>query len=890
MAIYHLSGTVISRSQGRSAVACAAYRSGERLHDERYDKTHDYTRKDDVAYTEILLPENAPPWMGEREFLWNAVELCEKRKDAQLAREIQISLPRELSLSQNIELAREFVQKEFVARGMVADVCIHNDKTPHGEAQPHAHILLTFREVNVDGFGQKVREWNAKENLLLWRETWAETANRHLALHGYDLRIDHRSYQAQGIELVPQSKIGTAVAYDRMARMAEHKQIARENGEKIYVNPRIALDALTRQQSTFTHQDLARFIDRHTVDADQFQRVYEKTKADCEIVHLGLDEKGRDRYTTQAMLDVEMQMMGYAQGLAQRANQPIVSEATQVDILASQEKPLTEQQQWAYRYLLGEGDIQCVVGYAGTGKSHLLNATRQAWEQAGYKVQGVTLSGIAAENLEKSSGIESRTLASRFYYWDKGEQPLNSKTVLVVDEAGMLGSRQLERLLREAYHHHAKVVLIGDPWQLQAIEAGGAFRAVSDRISYVELTDVYRQREGWQKEATQAFAQRRTEEGLAAYVEHGCVHVFETQATAKQALVERWFSDHQQRPEKTQIMLSYTCADVKDLNEHARALRMGAGELGESSPLHTTRGLRDFAAHDRVYFLENHRELEVKNGTLGTVEKIEGQQLTVRLDSPDTNAEPSRTITFNTQHYANIDYGYAATIHKGQGVTVDKTYVLASRYMDSHATYVSHTRHREQVITHWSREEFKEQRDLVQTLSRDRAKDVTLDYQHALKDVAACQPTIEQDAIQSKPVERDPSYRQAQAAFKQEKERAESALARVYARREAKALQQELTRLTRHYDKSISHDIQPGEKGIYRESFTVGEKRYAVLEQGEQLKVISCDKELSKVYKDREVTLKLKPDSNTQKQHVTLEPTKARSINKDRSQDFDIGF
>src|SRR5262245_13813269 len=139
MAIYHFSGTVISRSQGRSAVACAAYRAAERLRDERYEKTHDYTRKKDVAFTEILLPENAPDWMSNREKLWNAVEAGEKRKDAQLAREFNFSLPRELSLEQNIVLAKEFVEQQFVSRGMVADLCIHNDKTADGESQPHVH-------------------------------------------------------------------------------------------------------------------------------------------------------------------------------------------------------------------------------------------------------------------------------------------------------------------------------------------------------------------------------------------------------------------------------------------------------------------------------------------------------------------------------------------------------------------------------------------------------------------------------------------------------------------------------------------------------------------------------------------------------------------------------
>ena len=748
MAIYHFSGTVISRSQGRSAVASAAYRSAEKLVDERYDKVHDYTYKADVVHTEILLPEGAPDWMIHRAVLWNAVERVEKRKDAQLAREIQVSLPRELTLSQNIELTREFVQIQFVNRGMVVDLCIHNDKTQEGEAQPHAHILLTLREVHSEGFGPKVRAWNAKENLLLWREAWAETANRHLALHGYDLQIDHRSYQAQGIELVPQSKIGTAVAYGRLARLAEHEAIAYANGEKIYENSTIALDAITRQQSTFTHQDIARFVNRHTVDTEQFQRVYEKVKADASLVHLGLDDKGRVRYTTQAMLDLESRMVGYSQGLAERIAGHVVKESLSAQVLAKQAKPLTEEQTQAYRHLLRPGDIQCVVGYAGTGKSHLLNATRQAWEQAGFKVQGVTLSGIAAENLANSSGIESRTLASRLYYWDKGEQRLTQDTVLVVDEAGMLGSRQLERLLQEVHAQGAKVVLVGDPWQLQAIEAGGAFRAISERTGYVELTDVYRQLEDWQKAATQAFAERRTADGLTAYVTHECVKVFETQAVAKQALVEQWFLDHQQYPAKSQLMLSYTRTDVKELNEQARALRVAVGELGESFMVETERGLRALATGDRIYFLANNRELGVKNGTLGTVEQIVGQQLTVRLDGVEAQ-QPARTLTFNTQHYGAIDYGYAATIHKGQGVTVDKSYVLASRYMDSHATYVSHTRHRESVITHWSREEFQNEREFVQTLSRERSKDVTLDYsltQTATAFTAGPVETIEREA------------------------------------------------------------------------------------------------------------------------------------------------
>ena len=162
MAIYHLSGSIISRSQGRSAIASAAYRSGEKLADAKQGAIHDYSKKQDVVFTEIFLPEGAPESFKNREVLWNTVEQFEKRKDAQLAREFTISLPRELTIEQNKALISEFVTHEFVDKGMIADVCFHNDLLKDGNRQPHAHVMLTLREVNENGFGAKVRNWNDK--------------------------------------------------------------------------------------------------------------------------------------------------------------------------------------------------------------------------------------------------------------------------------------------------------------------------------------------------------------------------------------------------------------------------------------------------------------------------------------------------------------------------------------------------------------------------------------------------------------------------------------------------------------------------------------------------------------------------------------------------------
>lgn len=748
MAIYHFSGTVISRSKGKSAIASAAYRSGEKLYDERQKKIFDYGRKQDIAYKEILLPDGAPGWMADREKLWNAVERAENRKDSQLAREVHFSLPRELTKEQNIELAREFVKNEFISQGMVADLCIHDGKTKDGEEQPHAHVMLAMREVTEDGFGLKNRSWNAKENYMLWREAWAEHANKYLALNGIDQRLDHRSYAEQGIELVPQNKIGPKNLLDHEQRVAEHRLIAKENGDKILEDPNIALKAITHHQSTFTYQDLARFVNRHTIDAEQFQLVYEKVKASEHIVAL-VDEQGRERFTTKEMVALESKMLADVAELKGKANisldmlpgsgvlANITPKSDDLDLAGrAVTTHLSFQQQDALNHIIGNGDIKCLVGYAGTGKSRLLGRAKEIWEKEGYRVQGATIAGIAAENLEAASGIESRTLASRCYYWDRGSEHLTPKDVLVIDEAGMLGSRQLGRVLEEVRGSGAKAVLIGDPQQLQAIEAGAAFRAISEQTGFLELTEVRRQQEPWQQEATKEFALRHIQEAIDLYEQHDCVHVFATKDIAKASLVDKWNDERIEHPDKSQIMLSYTRRDAQELNEMARGLRKENSELGEEQELKTESGNKSFAINDRIYFLRNDRSLGVKNGTLGTIESIDidrenkGRgQIIVKLDRDDLNGN-SQVVTFNLEQYNHITHGYAATIHKAQGVTVDQSYVLASKHLDSHAIYVGMSRHRESAELFWSREEFADKKELERVLGRDRSKDITLDYYH----------------------------------------------------------------------------------------------------------------------------------------------------------------
>lgn len=742
----------LSRGTGRSAVAAAAYRSGEDLTNERDGERHDFTRRGGVEHAEIVLPSKVKAaWAFDRSRLWNTAEAAERRKDARVAREIEVSLPHELAPVDRLALVRDFSQHLADRFGVAVDFAIH---APHGqtdERNHHAHLMLTTRRIGVNGLGEKsTLEWENKklrthglptthDQLRSIRVAWEEKANLYLARSGLETRVDHRSHAARGIGIEPTQHMGVhATQMQRrgmdVSRVRLETEASLRNAERVQARPEQVLSLITNEKSVFDRYDIARALHRAIDEPEAFQGALVRVMASDSLVQLQPERRDADgviepaRYSTREMVTIERNMAVATDQLLVARGAGLAAQHVEAAIGAR--SSLSAEQREAIGHVTGEEHIAVVVGLAGAGKSTMLAAAREAWEAGGYRVHGAALAGKAAEGLEESSGIASRTLASWQQSWERGFDPIGAKDVFVIDEAGMVGSRQLARFVAEVDRAGAKIVLVGDPEQLQPIGAGAAFRAIAERTGFAALEGVRRQAQDWQRAASVDFGRHRTAEGLAAYEARGAIRMEESVDAARVAIVREVLADRDLRPDGSRLVLAHRRVDVHALNQAIREARQERGELVGQLDYQTSEGKRAFAAGDRLLFRQNDRTLGVKNGMLGTVQHAGTGQLEVRLDSAKGEGR-GKLVAVDLASYAAVDHGYATTIHKSQGATVDRSWVLASGSMDRHLTYVAMTRHRDGVQLHAGKDEFQNSADLSLRLARGGAKETTLDYDSA---------------------------------------------------------------------------------------------------------------------------------------------------------------
>ncbi len=423
MALYHFSAKILSHST-RNTVGAVAYRAGCQLSDVRTGEDFDYGNKA-VQHVELVVPKDAPQWIKEIQELIKAdrqegvqaltqkVEAAEYRINSQVWREIEVALHHELTNEQNIALAREFVEDQLCGRGMTALLNFHFDvdkKTK--EVKPHCHILLTMRTLEEEGFSsKKERSWNTKAFIQELREQWANYSNFHLKLHGHEVQIDHRSNQERGIEMEPQPKRGRnvleferkttekgmknatvgsvgTIELDKAPPVTEIMQAFHEaqlrNLYRIIRNPDVILDIVTKHHSTFMWADVQKKLHQYVDNPLLFDRLESKLKRSNELVLLRMENDDKAIYTTRSMLKAERSLIEQAEKLGSAKTHGVQDVHIEHAIAKANEElkkhgGLSQDQIKAIHHLVEEGQIKCVVGIAGAGKTTAIGVCHDIW-------------------------------------------------------------------------------------------------------------------------------------------------------------------------------------------------------------------------------------------------------------------------------------------------------------------------------------------------------------------------------------------------------------------------------------------------------------------------------------------------------------------------------
>ncbi|ODU49873.1 MAG: hypothetical protein ABS92_04780 [Thiobacillus sp. SCN 63-374] len=529
---------------------------------------------------------------------------------------------------------------------------------------------------------------------------------------------------------------------DQQAAERDEPMRRGSDGQREGIDLAAILSEVTQQASTVTPMQLTNAVAvamQGKGDADAIDKALRDLQKHPDLIRLDADKpyklrRGDEteiRYTTREMLEIE-------QGILDKSEARQAEKTHQVDTAnAIKARPtITAEQKAALKHVCeAPGAVKIVEGMAGTGKSYMLGAARESWEAAGYEVIGAALAGKAAAGLQDGAGITSQTGHSLLFQLDSGDRTLTRKSILVIDEAGMMGSRQLARLLDHAHKAGAKVVLVGDSQQLQPIDAGGAYRLLSERLGAARLENIVRQKNAatviQDRQIVKQFAAGQAGEALSAMRERGLLKSTETRAQAMQEMFRDWAQARDPSKPGESLMLAATRAEVAQLNALARQGLKAEGRLAGGLQVPTAGGMKEFAVGERIIFLKNNSALGVKNGELGTIQSIKFDKAgQVEINARHDNGQPVKfTVGQEKGQFENFEHGYAMTVHKSQGVTVDRVFALPSESMSSREwSYVAMSRHRIEARLYTTQDSIE---SLTKTMSRAQGKDTSLDYRLA---------------------------------------------------------------------------------------------------------------------------------------------------------------
>lgn len=726
MAIQFARVQYVSRKTGGNACHKAAYQQRERIECERTGQVFNFKHKTDLSYHEIMLPKGVSDKFKETSYLWNAAERAERRIDSQVQKESVIALPDDpiITKEDRIELARRYAEVMFVSKGLAAQIDIH---APHeGENNWHAHFLATTRGFSKDG--EELSTHKARESDPTIRkgfikeesnpgEIWAQIQNAYFKEKEYDLTVDQ-------VGIVAQEHMGPVRMRAHLTDITERSNLLKEANEQSFRNPGEIIRKITDKSSIFDLKQLDHFMKKFVKEED-ISKIRDKVLNHKSLIPLfdPTTQKETGFFTTKEVRFEEEKIIRFSDRINNNGHKKVSRE---IESRVSSEKGLYEEQDKALLYVIsGTQGLSLVQGRAGTGKSYTMNAVREAYESSGYKVIGMAPTHAVANDMQKD-GFEGASTVHKFLFGvrnNKIQFPKNS--VVIVDEAAMLGNKVLVELLYLAKEKNSKLVLFGDQKQLSSVERGGMFETLAQKHGSVVLQDVRRQKVEWQKRVSELMGEGSYRQAINILHESKAIHWGNTKEDTLSQLVSEWAKDYKNDPNKERLILANKNVDVDVLNRAIRDIRIQNGHVdARGYELTTARGREIFSKNDRVSFTLTDKDLGISNGALGTIESLTEKECKVKLDN-------EKEITFDPAKYHGLKLGYAVTTFKSQGKTILSIYALHDKYANAKLSYINLSRQERELKVFVNAQETKTLEHLISQVSRNSGNISSLEFMTA---------------------------------------------------------------------------------------------------------------------------------------------------------------
>ncbi|WP_109234471.1 AAA family ATPase [Orientia tsutsugamushi] len=728
MAIQFTRIEFLSRSKGGDSCRKAAYNARTIVKNKQTGIKYNFSRKKDNVYHTVLIPDYVKQEFKNIQTLMNEVERTAKKDNSQLLKDIVIALPdeKELNLEHRIELTHQIVDEmEWVQKGIGVQIDIH--KPQIGDKNWHVHILLTMRRFREDGTGlgdiavdlnPKIITVNGKKVVIkdpeMIHERVKEIINAYFAELGLPYRVDETSE-------VPGKHIGPRRIRNLINEVLNENELRKEAHLKIINDADVITDSITHYKSIFTKQDVEKAV-KDIPDPTAREQLVQQVLSSNRILELYHDDGESSKYfTTIEVRNEETRIIRIANKINNQVYyNDIYNLKSDIEGLAN----VSEEQKQALRHiLLSTSGVRVLRGRAGTGKSYVLIKAHELATNRGQKVIGLAPTHKAVSELRSKGYTEVYTVKGFLY---NRKKIFMQDSLIVVDEAGMVGTKAYAELFRVVRNNNCQLILAGDEKQLASIERGGMFEMLSNIFGSHVLVNIRRQSKNWSREAAMEFAESNILSGITLLRQNNCVRFDNTLQDSMSKLIYNWSLSKFKPHEK--LVITVRNKDVDILNSSIRSLLKANGTLKGTEYERSIDGRKkSYMAGDRIVFQKSYKDLQIQNSEFATLTSVSKNKFIAKTDT-------GKEVSFDPSEI-QFKHGYASTVYKVQGASIKDVYVLHNGVSNISSSYVAMTRYIENLKLYCNNEATKSINSLINQLSRpnEKSASITLKTAHDLE-------------------------------------------------------------------------------------------------------------------------------------------------------------